>query len=349
MHTEKGELQIPFPSKTELKGKRILYDSTFQNGYDVVLGLNDAMDFMKDITDGSATLIVTSPPYNVGKPYEERLEFKDYLAWQKKIIQDCTRILSPRGSICWEVGNYIEDKEVFPLDIFFYRIFKDLGLKLRNRIIWRVGHGLHANLRFSGRYETILWFTKTDDYIFNLDKVRVPQKYPGKRSYKGKNKGKLTSNPLGKNPSDFWDLLNSSWKDEIWDRLADEWERQVWDIPNVKAAHPERTIHPSQFPIELVERLVLALTNERDEENVVLDPFQGVGSSIVAALLHNRKAIGVDKSRLYTDIAYLRTVNALKGEIRRRQMGKPIMVPEESYKVARVPEEWVSKKLGARD
>ena len=126
--------------------------------------------------------------------------------------------------------------------------FKGFGLKLRNRIIWRFNHGLHCKKRFSGRYETILWFTKNDEYVFNLDPVRVPSKYPGKRHFKGPKRGQLSGNPLGKNPSDIWDVVQQDWEDE------------VWDIPNVKANHPEKTEHPCQFPVELVQRCVLALT-----------------------------------------------------------------------------------------
>ena len=123
--------------------------------------------------------------------------------------------------------------------------------------------------------------------------MRVLQKYPGKTAYKGRNHGLPTSHPLGKNPSDIWDILLADWQDE------------VWDIPNVKSNHPEKTIHPAQFPIELIERLVLALTKKDD---IVLDPFMGVGSSLVAPLLHKRRTLGVDKERTYTDIAYQRVL-----------------------------------------
>jgi len=329
MHSGKQMIDELFPSDVELNGKKLLYDETFKEGYNAVLGLNDVVEFVKAIPDETVMLVVTSPPYNIGKPYEDRLELKDYLDWQKDIIEECIRILDPRGSICWEVGNYIEDKEVFPLDLYFYRILKDFGLKLRNRIIWRIGHGLHARMRFSGRYETILWFTKSDDYIFNLDAVRIPQKYPGKRAYKGPNNGKLTCNPLGKNPSNIWDVL------------VRDWDREIWDIPNVKASHQERTIHPCQFPIELVERLVLALTNEHDN---IFDPFVGVGSSIIAAILHNRNGIGVEKEKKYADISYRRIIDAIKGDLRKRPLGKPVYKPK-GEKVARVPPEWVNNKL----
>ena len=313
-----------------INGKRILYNRQYREDYDVVIGFNDALEFLNKVPENTATLVVTSPPYNIGKAYEERVELKEYLNWQEQIVKRCVEILKPQGSICWEIGNYVEEKEVFPLDTFFYHIFKKLGLKLRNRIVWHFEHGLHASLRFSGRYETILWFTKSDNYVFNLDSVRIPQKYKGKRAYKGKNKGKPTCNALGKNPSDIWPIL------------LEDWEKEIWDIPNVKSNHPEKTVHPSQFPIELVERLVLSLTNEND---TVLDPFLGVGSSIIAAVLNNRKGIGVDKEKAYTDLAYERVVSAINGTLKKRPLGKPIWIPHGNEKVVRPPEEWQVKGL----
>jgi len=317
------------PIDTIQNDKKVLYDTVFKEGYDIILANNDILEFLKNIPKNYVTLIVTSPPYNIGKPYETRKELHEYLEWQKKVIGKCKNILKDGGSICWEVGNYIENSEVFPLDTYFYNIFKNFGFKLRNRIIWHFGHGLHATKRFSGRYETILWFTKNDDYVFNLDPVRVPQKYPGKRAYKGPNKGKPSSHPLGKNPSDIWEIVKRDWKAEI------------WDIPNVKCNHPEKTIHTSQFPIELIERLVLALTNDGD---TVFDPFVGVGSTIVASILHDRKAIGVDKEKQYTDIAYQKIIQALNGTIKKRPLGKPVYKPTGKEKVSQEPSEWNDKQ-----
>src|SRR5438552_11467284 len=167
-----------------VNGSSIRYGKLFEDDCDVLIAWNDALKFLKSVPDHTASLIVTSPPYNMGKPYEQSLAFLGYMRWQRGIIDECVRILKPEGSICWEVGNYLKNKELFPLDIFFYDLFKEFGLKLRNRIVWHFGHGLHASGRFSGRYETILWFTKGDKYVFNLDPIRVRQKYPGKRAYK---------------------------------------------------------------------------------------------------------------------------------------------------------------------
>jgi site-specific DNA-methyltransferase (adenine-specific)/adenine-specific DNA-methyltransferase len=297
----------------------------FQAEASIVLHLGDAGTFTTTLPDQSIDLILTSPPYNLGKDYERRLSLETYLALQTPIIADLVRVLRETGSLCWQVGNYVENGEVFPLDIFYYTLFKQHGLRLRNRIIWHFRHGLHNTKRFSGRYETLLWFTKSDRYTFNLDPVRIAAKYPGKRHYKGKHVGKPSGNPKGKNPSDVWEIL------------LDDWESAFWDIPNVKANHPEKTIHPCQFPVELAERCVLALT---ETGQTVYDPFAGVGSALIAALKHERRAIGCEREPEYVEIARQRIVAYYEGTLRLRPLGKPIHEPSGREKVAQVPEEW---------
>jgi len=272
---------------------------------DVVLYAGAALDLLREIPDESIALVVTSPPYNLGKPYEKRRALDDYLAHQQRVIAESVRVLKPTGSICWQVGNYVQQGEVVPLDILLYPIFKDLDLKLRNRIVWTFGHGLHAKRRLSGRYEVVLWFTKSDDYIFHLDAIRVPQKYPNKRHFKGRKKGQLSGHPLGKNPGD------------------------VWEIPNVKANHVEKTSHPAQFPVELVERLVLALTNPGDW---VLDPFIGSGTTAIASLMHGRRAVGADIVPDYLAIARERLRMGEAGQLRVRPMDRPVYDPRQPGK-----------------
>ncbi len=279
--------------------------------------------------DGRFDLVITSPPYNVGKEYETQKSIEAYLKEQEEIIKQIIRVTSDRGSICWQVGNFIgKDKEIYPLDIFYYNIFKKHGLKLRNRIIWHFGHGLHTKSRFSGRYEVILWFSKTDNYIFNLDNVRIKSKYPGKRHFKGPNKGKLSGNPKGKNPSDVWRILES------------DWEKEIWDIPNVKANHKEKTEHPCQYPVELVERCILALTNEDSE---ILDPFAGVGSTLIAAKKNNRKAVGIEKYKKYVDIGNERLKQFDKSNLKIREISQPIYDHTKS-KLSFFPVEFSAKK-----
>ena len=307
-----------------IKSERIL--SEYSPNANVVLFHGDVKDFVATVPSETASLIITSPPYNIGKEYEKRKPLSEYLDIQKEILWELFRILKDDGSICWQVGSFVKDGEVFPLDIYYYNIFKEeLKMTLRNRIIWHYGHGLHARKRFSGRYETILWFTKSDNYIFNLDEVRVPSKYPGKRHYKGPNKGKPSGNPKGKNPSDFWEVV------------INDWENGIWNIPNVKAGHPEKTIQPCQFPIELVERCVLALSKEGDW---VFDPYAGVGSTLVASILHNRRTMGSEKEKIYYDLTIERLKATFDGTLKRRPLGKPIFQPNGNEKVARIPEEW---------
>ncbi len=300
--------------------------SAFDPRARAVIASGECLDNLRTTPDGWAKLIITSPPYNIGKAYEKRRELEHYIQDIMPVLDELVRVLSPTGSLCWQVGNYVEDAEVFPLDIFFYPAFKDRGLKLRNRVVWHFDHGLHASKRFSGRYETLLWFTKTDDYTFNLDPVRVPSKYPGKTNYKqGENYGKPSGNPLGKNPSDFWKTLEQ------------DWESLVWDIPNVKSNHPEKTVHPCQFPIELIERCVLALT---DVDDWLLDPYMGVGSALLAALKRGRRAMGCERDDAYVDVTRQRIAALENGTLRYRPMGKPVWQPSGREKVSQVPKEW---------
>ncbi|MCL6099213.1 MAG: site-specific DNA-methyltransferase [Bacteroidetes bacterium] len=314
------EMTFEFPEK--------LYTSD----YKIILG--DTLENLHKIDDEKFDLVITSPPYNVGKEYETKKSIESYLGDQEKVIEELIRVTSSKGNICWQVGNYVEKGEIFPLDIFYYQIFKRHKLKLRNRIIWHFGHGLHASNRFSGRYETILWFTKSNNYIFNLDDVRVPAKYPGKRHFKGLKKGELSGNPKGKNPADVWEIL------------IKDWENELWDIPNVKSNHPEKTEHPCQYPIELVERCVLALTNEG---SWVLDPFAGVGSTMIASIKNNRNVIGIEKEKKYVDVTKQRIDKLFKGKLKIRPINQPIHIPSPNDKVAVFPQEWLSLKFNGNN
>lgn len=297
----------------------------------------DALAALDGIEPSSCRLIITSPPYNIGKEYErgQRLSLGDYVAWLRPIIEKLCDKVTDDGHICWQTGNFVEDGEVFPLDLHFYEIFKNAGFKLRNRVIWHFNFGLHAQNRFSGRYETILWFSKGDDYLFNLDPVRVPQRYPGKRhsAKRGDKAGLPSGNPLGKNPSDFWTFdAEEAFK-----------LNPIWDFPNVKSNHPEKTIHPCQFPSELVERCILALTNPGD---LVLDPFVGSGTTAIAAAIHGRAAIGIDKDARYIELAEHRLELLAREELPRRSLGRQLRSPRQGEKVAQIPNEWLELNVG---
>jgi len=244
-------------------------------------------------------LVVSSPPYNLGKEYEPKLSFNRYIRWQAEIIEATAERLRENGSICWQVGNYVSNGSIEPLDIHLHSLFTSMGFRLRNRIVWSFGHGLHCRRRFSGRYEVIMWYTRSEDYTFNLDSVRVPSKYPLKR---GRN-GQISSHPAGKNPEDVWV------------------ESDCWSIPNVKANHVEKTRHPCQFPIGLASRLIGALSVPGD---LVFDPFCGVGTTGAAAALSKRRFIGAEIDAGYSAIAKRRIDDALAGKLKHRSPDKPV-------------------------
>ena len=286
-------------NRTSFNSNQKIVDE-FTSSASIVAYPGGCLDLLRTIPDESLQLVVTSPPYNIGKEYEKKLHLDVYLKQQAEVITECVRALSPKGSICWQVGNYVDRGSIIPLDTVLYPIFSNLGLQMRNRIIWHFEHGLHCSRRFSGRYETIIWFTKSDNYTFNLDPVRVPQKYPGKKYFKGPKVGQYSGNPLGKNPGD------------------------LWVIPNVKSNHVEKTEHPCQFPVELIERLVLSLT---DEEDWVFDPFLGTGTSIIAAIRHGRRGAGAEIVPKYIKLARQRVQQEIEGTLRTRPMDRPVYDP----------------------
>lgn len=291
----------------------------YNNNSSMTLYNGDCLNLLREIPDETIDLIITSPPYCMKKAYENPDDdIETFKETHSRIFKDLYRVLKPGGHICWQVGYHVNNASVIPLDYLIYNIFTENSnnlkypLILRNRIIWTFGHGLNSTQRFSGRHETILWFSKGNKYDFNLDDVRVPQKYPGKRHYKGEHKGELSGNPLGKNPSD------------------------VWDIPNVKANHIEKTDHPCQFPVAIPQRLIKALTNKGD---IVLDPFMGSGTTALAAYIENRKFIGSELMQEYYGISQNRIKDAINGNIKVRE-DKPVYIPDQNTAVAKLPKEF---------
>ncbi|MFD8937803.1 DNA-methyltransferase [Streptomyces sp. NPDC059578] len=238
--------------------------------------LGDCLEWLTNIPSGSVDTIISSPPYNIGKSYESRTQLDQYISLQSKVLHECHRVLKETGSIFWQVGVYTEKGMHIPLDVKFFPILEDLGMIPRNRIVWVRPHGLHAKNKFSARHETILWFSKGAEYQFYLDEIRVPQKYQNKKSWRGDNKGQLTCNPLGKNPGD------------------------IWLFQNVKHNHEEQTIHPAQFPEDMVARMLLATTKSG---NVVLDPYMGTGTVAVVARDHGRSYLGAELDPEYHEVA----------------------------------------------
>lgn len=277
------EVDVPLPEglpESGLNVDDISDDSGLKKTNEIYNG--DCLELLKSLPDESVQVIVTSPPYNIEKSYEDKLPFEEYLDLHRKVIEECYRVLTDEGSIFWQVAVFTDNGHHYPLDVKFFPIFEEIGYVPRNRIMWPKNHGLHGKIRFSCRHETMLWFTKTEEHFFNLDPVRVPQKWPSKKSYQGDNKGEVTSNPDGKNPGD------------------------VWDIGHIKWNHEEQTLHGAQFPEELAERAILSTTQEGD---LALDPYTGAGTVPKVAQDHNREYLAAEKDYQYWKICQLRLNN----------------------------------------
>jgi adenine-specific DNA-methyltransferase len=281
------------------------------SGTPTVLFTGDCLELIRSLPDGCIDLTITSPPYCMGKEYEKSRSAEDFIAAHRIVLPEVVRVTRDGGSICWQVGYHVSNQSVYPLDYPVFSILSGIqGIVLRNRVIWTFGFGMHQTSRFSGRHETVLWFTKGSDYFFDLDAVRTPQKYPGKRRYKGPKKGEFSCNPKGKNPGD------------------------VWDIPNVKAAHVEKLDHPCQFPTGLADRLVRALC---PKAGVVFDPYSGTASTGVAAVVNGRRFLGAEVNEEYEQVAYTRLLSAYDGTARVRPIERPIYVAGPKDAVAKRP------------
>jgi len=266
----------------KIKKQKIEHDHQPSYPLDIIFN-DDCLAVLRRLPDESVDLIVSSPPYNIGKAYEAKRALQVYLDEQTKVLEECTRVLKNTGSLFWQIGSFSDAGSLVPLDIRFFPILESFSLIPKNRIVWARQHGLHARKKFSCRYETILWFVKSDKYTFNLDPIRVPQKWQNKKHYRGDRRGELSCHPEGKNPGD------------------------IWLFRNVKHNHEEQTIHPCQFPEDLIARIVLSTTNPGD---IVFDPYMGTGTVAVVARDYDRHFIGAELDPNYHSVAERR----LKGD-----------------------------------
>ncbi|WP_262267239.1 MULTISPECIES: DNA-methyltransferase [Microvirga] len=234
----------------------------------------DVLDYLDSLPDGAARLILSSIPYNVGKRYgdgasADQMAFVYFMGWTMQVISECARILKDGGTLFLQVGSTRDETGgLAPLDALLFEPLKKTGLTFQSRVIWTQPHGLTPRGRLAERHETALVFSKGPSPVFNPTPARKPQKGPGKRAFKGKHKGKLSSHPLGAWPSNVWD-----------------------DIGNVGHNHPERTGHPAQFPLELARRAVLVYSMPGD---LIIDPFSGSGTTHVACRETGRSFSGCD-------------------------------------------------------
>jgi DNA modification methylase len=250
----------------------------------------DVLDFLDAVPDDSVAVHFTSPPYNLGKAYgnapgADALKFTYYHGWLMQVISEMARTLKPGGVVCLQTGKTRDwDNILMPLDVLLYEDLRRAGLTFQSRVVWEIKHGLTPAARLAERYETILVFSKGPQVCFNPNACRFPQRQPGKRAFKGPNKGCLSGNPLGAFPTDVWA-----------------------DITQVMNNHPDRAHgdHPAQFPVGLAKRAILMYSRPGD---LICDPFRGSGSTAVAAKEAHRDFVGADL--FYNDLCERRLAAA---------------------------------------
>lgn len=272
-------------ARIDLQALKVQLGRPFFEDTDILLYKMDCLEAMKMVQGDVIDLTITSPPYNIGKAYETQLPLQDYLDWCESWMLEIYRITESQGAFWLNLGYLeIEDRaRAIPIP---YLLWQRSPFYLVQEVIWNYGAGLHTKQMFSPRNEKFLWYVKTpEEYVFHLDAVRDKDvKYPNQ-----KKNGKLKCNPLGKNPSD------------------------VWQIPKVTSGHKrsskERMPHPAQFPVAVIDRIIKACS---DEEDIVMDPFMGSGTTAIAALENGRKVVGFEISEQYCELIAKRVSTYLK-------------------------------------
>ena len=255
----------------------------------------DGLRRNRDIKD--VKLVLSSPPYNIGKAYETRTAMEVYADWQSKVIDEILPRMTDDGVFCWQVGTYVNKGEIYPLDYLFIPMLMDKGLHFQNRIIWHFNSGLHAKTRFSGRHDTILLFSKSKEFVHD---------------------NRLLAPIEGDLPVDIEDMPEFQ---------AQSLRSDIWDIPTVNHNHPEKIpgAHPCQFPVALAERVILGATQPGD---LVFDPFSGMATTGVAAIIHGRRFKGIERDPTYCEVATRRLDMAEAGAIKWRPWDRPIDRPK---------------------
>ena len=260
--------------------------------------IGDCINVMSHMKAKSVNTIVTSPPYNLDKKYGKYDDNRPIEEWEsliEDVAKEASRILADNGSFLLNVSPIPDKKtkEIIPLDSIAYYIFKKNGYYLRNSIVWHFNNMQNCTNRLSGRWESILWFVKDiNNYKFNLEEIRIP--------YLTKNDKRLVGGK-GRNPTDTWNFdLPSS---DFWyfDR-----------VNNMTKNKLGLTKHPCIYPTPMIERIIKMTTDKND---VVLDPFLGSGTTIVASEKLERIGLGIELDDEYSDIIEKRMQNEATREL----------------------------------
>jgi adenine-specific DNA-methyltransferase len=245
----------------------------------------DCIDLMSRLPAQLVNLTVTSPPYNIGKEYEQVRDLDEYIAWCERWIHAVHRLTTSAGAFWLNLGYVSIDNQAKAVPLP-YLLWQKVPFFLLQEVVWNYGAGVACKRMFSPRNEKFLWYVKDKErYTFNLDHVRDPNvKYPN-----SKKNGRIRCNPNGKNPTD------------------------VWQIPKVTSGEnrssKERTPHPAQFPVAVIERIILACSNPGD---LVLDPFMGSGTVAQVALATGRRVVGFEIEERYIGICRSRIQSHLE-------------------------------------
>lgn len=238
--------------------------------------LGDAVDVLKKLPNNCVHLMVTSPPYNVGKEYDKDLTLGEYLDFIEDVMREVYRVLVWGGRVCFNVAN-LGRKPYIPLHAYLIQRFEEIGFLFRGEIIWDKGEAVSGSSTAWGSWMSASNPTLRDqhEYIIVLSKGDFRRDGRGRRS--------------------------TISKEEFL-----EFTRSVWRFPPESA---EKVGHPAPFPEELPYRCIQLLTFEGD---VVLDPFVGSGTTCVAALKTGRHCIGIDIEEKYVEMARERIRRVLR-------------------------------------
>ncbi|GAC1605476.1 MAG: site-specific DNA-methyltransferase [Aquirhabdus sp.] len=251
-----------------------IFGTSFYRGERYAIFNMDCIEGMKALPPEFFNLVITSPPYNIGKEYEQKLSTSNYVDWCANWINEIYRVTNPTGAFWLNLGYIaLEGRaKAIPLP---YLIWDKVPFFLQQELVWNYGAGVATKKTLSPRNEKFLWYVKDpDSYTFNLDEIRDPDvKYPNQ-----KKNGKLRCNTIGKNPSDVWQIAKVT--------------------SGADRAASERTPHPAQFPVDLVSRLVKGFSNPND---LLLDPFMGSGTTAECAIRENRYVIGFEIRKDYCE------------------------------------------------
>ena len=246
-------------------GSKPVADNPFPVEYEnkIILGTSENM---KEIPDNSLHLMITSPPYNVSKEYDEDLSLKEYLQLLTNVFTETYRVLVYGGRACVNVAN-LGRKPYIPLSDHISHMMIEIGFKMRGEIIWAKGAGAGVSMAWgSWQSASNPVLRDTHEYILVFSKGAFDRKKE--------------------------DRENTITKEQFM-----EWTKSVWTM-NPESA--KKVKHPAPFPVELPYRLTQLYTFKGD---IVLDPFMGSGSTAIAALKSERKYAGYDVDPEYIRIA----------------------------------------------